>query len=201
MRGVLFLHTGFETCFPRCVRSWVPVTVFPRQFHLGGNQGCVFVPLPPKFNEKTSQEREEKNENGGWEREKKKSEILGPPHPSGPTPTGPHPTGPHRPGHHFSEQVRAAPFGAHATMIHTGSRNGLGQNWCLPKLAGPTTMDGQKWIGPNLDWPKLAKSGWPKRDWPKSVSSHLKPSNPQTLKPSNPQTLKPSNPQTFKPES
>ena len=30
---------------------------------------------------------------------------------------------------------------------------------------------GQKWIGQNCFWPKLAKLGWPKRDWPKSVSS------------------------------
>ena len=44
-------------------------------------------------------------------------------------------------------QVRAPPFRAH------------------------DTHQIQKWIGPNGDWPKLAKSGWPKRDWPKSVSS------------------------------
>ena len=39
-----------------------------------------------------------------------------------------------------------------------------------PKLRNP--LGSHFFLVPELDWPKLAKSGWPKRDWPKSVPSH-----------------------------
>ena len=35
-----------------------------------------------------------------------------------------------------------------------------------PTLRGPTMTHTPD---PEMDWPKLVKSGWPKRDWPKSV--------------------------------
>ena len=58
----------------------------------------------------------------------------------------PHPSGPHPSGTDFF-WVWAPPFGAQDPEM----------DW------------------PNLDWPKLVKSGWPKWDWPKSVSSPLNP--------------------------
>ena len=104
---------------------------------------------PPRNHEKTPErQREKKNENGGGRR-KKKHEILGP-RPSAP-PFGVAPP--------FGAQffwVWAPPFGA---TTHTQ----IQMDW--PKFAGPKP----RWS--KLDWPKLVKSGWPKRDCPKSVSS------------------------------
>ena len=73
---------------------------------------------------------------------KKSAKFLGS-HPSEPHPSGPHTSG----GRLFL---------------------GLGPTlW----LHHDTHTPRSEWIGQNWFWPKLVKSGWPKRDWPKSVPS------------------------------
>ena len=78
-----------------------------------------------------------------WRQEKeKKREILGP-HRSEPTVRSPTLRGPTLRGPHFF--------------------------WvCPPPFEGPTMTP--EMLAKKLDWPKLVKSGWPKRDGPKSVS-------------------------------
>ena len=75
----------------------------------------------------------------------------------------PHPSGPILRGPTFS-RFRPSPF------------EPLPRSWPHPPGPHHDTHQIQKWIGqnwidPKLDWPKLAKSGWPNRDWPKSVPS------------------------------